>query len=165
MKRLHIFFFFCFTVQVNAQTITITRTASNNAGDNFHQVSNVFCDTVGKTLKAHYPAHIEIGSLSVTFEADSNGMTLTYSATIEPCDSAFADYYFDHRGALSANRIKDFAEKDARNRACEQYKVVAEKFKTAYGNCNMQSMNHKGSVRFRGLTWSIHEHFITAKKN
>jgi hypothetical protein len=166
MKNLFLLLLLSIAIKANAQlTITISRTYPDNTGDRLHQTANAFCDSVGSTLKAEYPARIDDGSLSVALETKGNMLTLTYSATIVPADKETAHYYFDHRGALSANRISEFAKKDAKERADQQYRAFIPKFMSAYGNKHlMQSTGHTASTNCNGIVWVIYENFAALGK-
>ncbi|HRH31576.1 MAG TPA: hypothetical protein PK950_02815 [Candidatus Paceibacterota bacterium] len=159
MKNLLFLILFCSATICNAQhTIRLSRTAPNNAGDYLHKIANVFADSVGKALKAYYPATIETSSIEVTAKTDGNYITLTYELTIESADEESALYYFDHRGALSVDQSCEESVADAKLRAERQTTELQRKI----GNIGpiFGSINNITSTTFKGQCWSLSENFI-----
>ncbi len=167
MKKIIFLLFFAFAMNANALVITLSRTAPNNDGDYLHKIANVFADSIGNTLKAMYPAIIEPNSISVKISSDGKNITLAYSAVIVKVkNQEEAQFYFDHRGALSVSLNRDFALEDAKNRARTQMIPFVDKFTEAYGESNLYiSHNNRSETILNGKTWVIFENFVATGIN
>ncbi len=163
MKKLTYFFAFCLSFQYSqSQTVvTKTRTSPNNNNDYLHRVANEFSNEVGDKLKELYPAKLK--KVSVKLEVINGMLSLTYTAQIIKCSEQEAQYYFDHRGSLSADVKSLYALNNAKSRTEEQKTEVVSVFQKVYGNVIVVSQN-TDQVQYKGYYWVIYESFIAAVK-
>lgn len=112
-------------------TVVCERTLRNNAGDQLHQIANVFADSVGNALKRNYP--VQLDGVTVDLICENGSMTLRYTTWLYECDPSVADYYFDRRGSFGLSASPAQAKADAEGRMNRQVMEATEKFDQMYG--------------------------------
>ncbi len=163
MKKIICLLILCFNFLCGQSQIyvTKTKTSSNNNGDNLHKIANEFSKEVGNKLKELYPA--KINNISVKLKVVNGMLSLTYIAQIIKCNKQEAQYYFDHRGALSASNKKLNALNNAKSRVEQQKTEVVFEFKKFYNNVTVVSQNID-QIEYSGMFWVINELFIASSK-
>ncbi|MDA3837063.1 MAG: hypothetical protein PF542_05565 [Nanoarchaeota archaeon] len=139
-------------------TVSVSRTAKNNNGDNLHKVANVFSAKVGDELKRLYPA--EYSWPEVNLECSPAGyITLSYMVEIVRSDSANAKTVFDHRGALSISKYDNARKisKENLDSACVSFRAKG------YEVLSIGS-GFDSKVVCNGITYHVSEGFIGANK-
>lgn len=143
--------------------LTHSFTAADNSGDKLHAgAANIFSDKVGDYLKQNYPSRVDHVEMSVV----SNGkeVTLTYIASISRCDPRDADWYFDHRGALTSWLTqKADAEKDSKERCSAQIEPAKKSFREKLGEPKVFFVSGYGAWH-KGSYYSLTEAFFVVKK-
>lgn len=149
--------------RANVYELTHSFSASDNSRDKLHAgAANVFCDKVGDHLKQNYPSRVDHVELDIV----SNGsqVTLTYIASISGCDPRDADWYFDHRGALTSWLTqKADAEKDSEKRCSAQIEPARKSFREKLGEPKVYYISGYGTWH-KGKYYSLTEAFFAAKK-
>jgi len=160
MKKLLFLLVLCLNFLCSQSQIHVikTKTSPNNNGDNLHRIANDFSKEVGNKLKEFYPAKVENVSVKLTV---INGMlNLTYSAQITKCSKKESQFYFDHRGGLSArNKISD-AVSNSTQRAKKQKTDFIYILEKNYSDIKIVSKNID-KVKYLNSYWVICEFFIT----
>ena len=163
MKKFISFFIFCASFHFcwGQVTVTKTRISTDNKNDHLHKIANEFSDEVGDKLKEMYPAKVK--SITVKLDTLKGKMRLQYSAEIVKCDTAAAQYYFDHRGALSAAKKSLDAVHDAWRRRQSQKLEAMDDFKRIYGDVVIAD-GATSQTFYAGYFWVVCEVFIAANK-
>lgn len=159
-----LFFGLTHTSQAQQHIISSVRLSATNDRDFIHDVANDFTESLGKALKVQYPSKIK--KIDIKIDATKDLISLYYTADIEKCDTASADYIIEHAGALSIDFIKNNsannANKRSKNQATNRYKIMS----SVYGKQKVRLLrkNYISSIFYHQKWWSVCERFVISKK-